>query len=45
MYGAVELSAIGKSTTEDYDGPTGINSYMTTLSCTAYPSEMIIAST
>ena len=45
MYATVEMSSIGKPATEDYDGPAGINSYMTSLSCTSYPSEVVIAST
>ena len=45
MYATVEMSSIGKPATEDYDGPAGINSYMTSLSCTSYPSEAVIAST
>ena len=45
MYATVEMSSIGKPATQDYDGPAGINSYMTSLSCTSYPSEVVIAST
>ena len=45
MYATVDLSSVGKPATVDFDGPAGINSYMTSLSCTAYPSEVVIAST
>lgn len=45
MYATVELPAIGKPATVDMDGPAGISSYMTKLSSTAYPSEVVIAST
>ncbi len=45
MYASVELPSIGKPAAVDFDGPAGISSYMTSLSCTAYPSEVIIAST
>lgn len=45
MYATVALSNVGKPATVDFDGPAGINSYMTSLSCTAYPSEVVIAST
>ncbi len=45
MYATVALSSVGKPATVDFDGPAGINSYMTSLSCTAYPSEVVIAST
>ena len=45
MYATVALSSVGKPATVDFDGPAGISSYMTSLSCTAYPSEVVIAST
>lgn len=45
MYATVAVSSVGKPATVDLDGPAGINSYMTSLSCTAYPSEVVIAST
>ena len=45
MYATVALSSIGKPATVEFDGPAGINSYMTSLSCTSYPSEVVIAST
>ncbi len=45
MYATVALSSVGKPATVDFDGPAGINSYMTSLSCTAYPSEVVVAST
>ena len=45
MYTTVSLPAIGKPATVDFDGPAGINSYMTSLSCTSYPSEAVIACT
>lgn len=44
-YTTVALSAVGKPATVEFDGPAGINSYMTSVSCTAYPSEVVIAST
>ena len=45
MYSTVSLSSVGKPVTADCDGPSGIVSYMIDISCTAYPSEMVIAST
>lgn len=45
MYATVDLRSIGKPATVDFDGPAGISSYMTALSSTAYPSEVVIAST
>jgi beta-glucosidase len=45
MYATVELPSIGKPAAVDFDGPAGISSFMTSLSCTAYPSEVVIAST
>lgn len=45
MYATVALPSVGKPATVDFDGPAGISSYMTSLSCTAYPSEVVIAST
>lgn len=45
MYATVDLKTIGKPATVDFDGPAGISSYMTALSSTAYPSEVVIAST
>ena len=45
MYASVALPSIGKPAAVDFDGPAGISSYMTSLSCTAYPSEVVIAST
>ncbi|MDR1272125.1 MAG: glycoside hydrolase family 3 C-terminal domain-containing protein [Clostridiales Family XIII bacterium] len=44
-YTSFPIPGIGKPQTVDYDGPSGISSYMTELSCTAYPSEVVIAST
>lgn len=44
-YTTVALPSIGKPATTDFDGPAGISSYMTSLSCTAYPSEVVLAST
>lgn len=45
MYATSALTSVGKPATVDFDGPAGISSYMTSLSCTAYPSEVVIAST
>ena len=45
MYATVDLRSVGKPATVDFDGPAGISSYMTSLSSTAYPSEVVIAST
>lgn len=45
MYATVDLRSVGKPATVDFDGPAGISSYMTALSSTAYPSEVVIAST
>ena len=45
MYATLALPSVGKPATVDFDGPAGISSYMTSLSCTAYPSEVVIAST
>ena len=45
MYATVELPDVSKPATQDFDGPAGISSYMTALSSTAYPSEVVIAST
>ncbi|MGL5260461.1 MAG: glycoside hydrolase family 3 C-terminal domain-containing protein [Lachnospiraceae bacterium] len=45
MYATVNIRSIGKPATVDFDGPAGISSYMTSLSSTAYPSEVVIAST
>jgi beta-glucosidase len=44
-YTTIAVSEIGKPATEDYDGPAGISSYMTSLKCTSYPSEVVVAST
>ena len=45
MYATIDLRSIGKPATQDFDGPAGISSFMTALSSTAYPSEVVIAST
>ncbi len=45
MYKTEAVKSIGKPATQDFDGPAGISSYMTALSSTAYPSEVVIAST
>lgn len=45
MYGTVAAPSVALPATTDFDGPAGISSYMTNLSCTAYPSEVVIAST
>jgi len=45
MYATAALSSVGKPATVEFDGPAGISSYMTSLSCTSYPSEVVIAST
>lgn len=45
MYATTALTSVGKPATADFDGPAGISSYMTSLSCTAYPSAVVIAST
>lgn len=45
MYATVKVKSISKPATVDFDGPAGISSYMTALSSTAYPSEVVIAST
>lgn len=44
-YNTKAIDSIGKPATADYDGPAGISSFMTDLACTAYPSEVVIAST
>ena len=44
MYGTVSASSLALPATTDFDGPAGISSYMTNLSCTSYPSEVVIAS-
>lgn len=44
-YNTGAIDAIGKPAAVDLDGPAGISSFMTALSCTAYPSAVVIAST
>lgn len=44
-YTTIAITEIGKPATVDFDGPAGINSYMTSVSATSYPSEVVIAST
>lgn len=44
-YNTGAIDSIGKPAAVDLDGPAGISSFMTSLSCTAYPSAVVIAST
>ena len=44
-YNTTALKSVAKPAAVDFDGPSGLNSFMTSLSCTAYPSEPIIAAT
>lgn len=44
-YNNAALKSVAKPAAVDYDGPSGLNSYMTSLSCTAYPCEPIVAAT
>ncbi len=44
-YNTAAITEVGKPATVDFDGPAGFSSFMTTLHGTAYPSEVVIAST
>lgn len=44
-YNSAAIDTVGKPAAVDLDGPAGISSFMTAMSCTAYPSAVVIAST
>jgi beta-glucosidase len=44
-YNTLPMQSIGKPATVDLDGPAGLNSFMSGLQLTAYPSECVIAAT
>lgn len=44
-YNSAAIDSVGKPAAVDLDGPAGISSFMTAMSCTAYPSAVVIAST
>ncbi len=44
-YTTFAIENVGKPQTTDFDGPSGITSFMTQVDATAFPSEVVIAST
>ncbi|MFV0520356.1 MAG: glycoside hydrolase family 3 C-terminal domain-containing protein [Lachnospirales bacterium] len=44
-YNTAAIAEVGKPATVDFDGPAGLSSFMTDISGTAFPSEVVIAST
>ncbi len=44
-YTTFAMANVGKPQTVDFDGPAGITSFMTAVDATAFPSEVVIAST
>lgn len=44
-YSTAKIESIGKLKTKDLDGPAGISAFVGNFKCTAYPSEVVLAST
>ncbi len=44
-YSTAKISSIGKLKTKELDGPAGISAFVGKLNCTAYPVEVVLAST
>lgn len=44
-YSTAKIASIGKLKTKELDGPAGISSFVGKLNCTAYPVEVVLAST
>ena len=44
-YSTAKIESIGKLKTKDLDGPAGIRAFVGNFKCTAYPSEVVLAST
>lgn len=44
-YSTARIESIGKLKTKELDGPAGISSFVGSFSCTAYPVEVVVAST